>query len=357
MIKLRVVIIDDSVIYRRVLCETVTGTGLATVIGTAADGQSGLEKVAAAEVDIVLLDIFLPDINGIEVLAAIRRQRPDLPVIMISSGGRNNAEWVLKSLQNGAMDFIVKPSGDNVRLNTALLRERLGKLFADILRKRIAVGGGPAPVLSGDSQQQRRVYMSSRVPIVIAASTGGPAALESLLQSLSGRVVNPILIVQHMPPEFTKPLAEGLAVRTGRTVVEAAANMPVSEGLVVIAPGGWHLRVKTLGSSRLLELTEDDYVNGVRPAADVLFDSVADAYSGQRVIALILTGMGQDGTAGLRRIKQQCVCYAIAQDEETSVIFGMPRSAAEAGLINEMLPLGCIGPRLAEIVGGSEVYV
>ena len=346
---LRVLVADDSPVYRKILTQAVEGTGLATVVHTASNGGLAIERLENGAYDAVLLDVNMPELDGMEALSIIKARWPSLAVIMISGVGGGSAAITLRALRNGALDFIVKPLDQDYNRNMDLVRGSLQHLFAQIRMNRIAASSAkkspvPAPAPKRAAQ---KTHIDGVDIIVIASSTGGPMALESIFQNFGEGFHKPMLLVQHMPPDFTRVLADSLSQKSRMPFREGAEGDVVRAGQCLVAPGGCHMEVRRQSRTQVtVHLQQNPMVNGVRPAADVLFESVADAYAGMRVLAIVLTGMGADGTKGLQALKQKCRCYCITQDEASSVIYGMPRSVKELGMSDEELDYRSVAARL-----------
>jgi two-component system chemotaxis response regulator CheB len=360
--KLKVLIVDDSLIYRKILAAAVDSTGLATASQTASNGVIALERLAQQHFDVVLLDQLMPELTGLETLAVIKDKYPDLAVIMISDCTKENATVTVRALEMGALDFILKPSDASPDRNMEIIKNHLHILFAQVKIKRSTANVTKSLVRDHGRQESepskkpafardRKKTKLKKVDLtVIATSTGGPVALEQICSLLTPDIKKPILVVQHMPPEFTRVLAESLSRKCLLPVSEGSEGAPVNDGEIVIAPGGYHMVVRGLDDCRrIIRLEETAFVNGVRPAADVLFRSVADTYSGMDILAVILTGMGNDGTAGVNELKQKCNCYCITQSEATCTIYGMPKSICDAGLSDETVDLENIAKRMQQI--------
>ncbi|HVS36106.1 MAG TPA: chemotaxis-specific protein-glutamate methyltransferase CheB [Gemmataceae bacterium] len=359
----RVLIVDDSRIFRAALAEALTGQEGIVVVGSVFSGEKALEFLRASPVDVVTLDVEMPGLDGLQTLAAIQRlnaSRPleaEIGVIMVSAFTSRGADVTVRALQAGAFDFVTKPSSARAESNLAELRRQLTcqiRLF--LARRSVADAAQVERVQApGRLRPARSAHVARPVrAVLIASSTGGPRALDALLPDLRRRVELPVLIVQHMPPRFTQSLAESLARRVGGRVVEAADGDHVQSGTVYIAPGGRHLVLRSQGGRVLTGLNDQPPENHCRPSADVLFRSAAAALGGEAV-AVVLTGMDCDGTAGLRPLKR-AGAYVIAQDEATSVVWGMPGSVVRAGLADEVLPLGDIAAAVQALVGGQGAH-
>jgi two-component system chemotaxis response regulator CheB len=358
----RVLIVDDSRIFRAALEEALAGEEGIEVVGSVYSGEKALEFLQSTPADVVTLDVEMPGLDGLETLAAIqklnaaRTPAEEVGVVMVSAYTRRGADVTVQALQHGAFDFVTKPSGVSADTCLATLRRELACKIRLFVARRGARPPAPAPA-PGSAPVARRRWVEARKgkpvrAVLIAVSTGGPRALEVLLPDLCERVEVPVLIVQHMPAGFTRSLAEQLArkVGAGRAVAEAGDGELLRAGTVHLAPGDRHLVLRGEARRVVTGLNEQPPENGCRPAADVLFRSAAAVLGGD-TIAVVLTGMHRDGTAGLRALKR-AGAYAIAQDEATSVVWGMPGSVVRAGLADEVLPLGDVAAAVQELVRG-----
>ena len=321
---IRVLVIDDSAVARRSVSKVLEGHRDLVLAGLAENGKVGLERIAELQPDVVVLDLEMLVMGGLEMLTEMRAMRSDIPVIVFSAAGDRQAAAAIDALALGASAFVTKPTSSSP--NT--LQDELVPLLR-------AVGTrGPARTGSGSATQRAPVLLRpSTTPvsaIVIGCSTGGPAALASLLTALPGSLSVPILVVQHMPKPFTGLLAERLDRSCALTVTEGSNGDPVEAGRVYIAPGGQHMSVGQTASGAVLALDDGPLVNSCRPAADVLFASAARVYGGG-VLAVVLTGMGHDGLDGTREIIA-AGGSAIVQDRMSCVVGSMPGSVADAGL-------------------------
>lgn len=364
----RVLIVDDSRIFRSALEAALTGQTGVEVVGSVFSGQKALEFLQTTPPDVVTLDVEMPGMDGLETLRAIQRfnavrpAEPDVGVIMVSAHTKRGAETTIRALQDGAFDFVTKPSGPDHEQNLRQLRQQLlNKIRWFVLsRKRTAAAtdaGGPVPASPPTASAFRRLQglragtRRTVSALAIAASTGGPKALETLLPKLRQSTDVPILVVQHMPPDFTRSLADSLARVSQSTVVEARDGDPIRRQTTYIAPGGRHLLVRSERGQLVTGINEQPPENGCRPSADVLFRSAAVAWRGD-LVAIVLTGMGQDGTAGLGAVKR-AGGLVLAQDEATSVVWGMPGSAVEAGIVDEIVPLEGLAEAVAQLAAGT----
>ena len=357
--KKRILIVDDAAVIRRVLTDIVTDDPDLEVAGTATNGRIALQKIDELEPDLVTLDINMPELDGLETLRLIRADRPKLPVIMFSALTARGAEQTIDALSAGASDYVMKPENlgsmqasiDQVvaelipRMKMLLARAETGGRSTrrtDRVDEPMAatiVGRPPVSVRAGAVERSVNCSLQSTPEVVvIGTSTGGPSALEVVLGGIDSSIGVPILIVQHMPPLFTRILADRLDSKSEITVVEAEDGGEARPGIAYVAPGDHHLTIEQgPGVWPRLVLGDGPPENSCRPAVDVLFRSAAEVF-GSRVLAVVMTGMGQDGLRGVEAIVHRGGA-AIVQDEETSVVWGMPGFVARRGLASEVLPL------------------
>jgi two-component system chemotaxis response regulator CheB len=346
MATIRVLLVDDSAVVRRLVKAALDRDPDLEVVGTAADGRIALDRLSELQPDVVLLDLEMPVMSGLETLAALRKTHPRLPVIMFSRFTQKGVVATVHALTLGADDYVPKP-GDGLEVNhciEALLIPKI-KLLAN--RQRQASGGSscpaadtagsptPAPTVT-KAAHSRRVEI-----VVIGTSTGGPNALAELLPAFPSDWRVPLLIVQHMPPDFTARLAERLSEKSRLRVREAAAGELISASQAWVARGDHHMIVERDGNKGRLALHQEPPVNGCRPAVDVLFRSAAEIY-GPGVLAVVMTGMGQDGLRGCERVRE-AGGQIVVQDEASSVIWSMPGAVAKAGLADQVLPVEHLG--------------
>ncbi len=341
MPKIRVLVVDDAVVIRRLVTNCLAESPDIEVVGTAANGQIALAKIEQVNPDLITLDIEMPVMDGLQTLAAIRKTHPKLPVIMFSTLTERGATATLDALALGATDYVNKPANVG-SVGAAILRisEELIPKIKGLCRRGPAALAGAPPRASAEVRkitESRPATLAAAKVLAIGVSTGGPNALSALLPGLARNFPAPIVIVQHMPPLFTRLLAERLATVSGLPAREGEEGTMLRPGEISVAPGGFHMEVKRAVDGVRLHTHEGPPENSCRPAVDVLFRSVAQVF-GDRALAVVLTGMGQDGLRGSECIRE-AGGQVLAQDEASSVVWGMPGAVCQAGLAAKVLPL------------------
>lgn len=355
----RVMIADDSAVIRGLIARALEGEGDVQVVVTVADGRQAVAALARHPVDVIVLDIEMPELDGLSAIPLLLAKAPHAKIIMASTLTLKNADVTLKALAAGAADYIPKPTSSRDMMGPAAFnRELLEKVRslgavararrpADPADRRLtAVPIHRAPVVSA----QPTLRPPSTVPpqiVAIGSSTGGPQALYDVLKHLAPSFGLPIVLTQHMPPTFTTMLAQHITRICGVNAVEAADGMPVERGRVHIAPGDFHMKITNTRTAPIIRLNKEPPENYCRPSVDPMMASIVELY-GPSVLAVILTGMGQDGLRGCKAVVA-AGGSVIAQDQATSVVWGMPGAVANAGLCSQILPIQEIGPRLKTI--------
>jgi two-component system chemotaxis response regulator CheB len=344
---IRVLVVDDSVVIRRIVTDLLAADPGIEVAGVAQNGRIALTKVAELKPDIVTMDIEMPEMNGIQAVRELRRSNPRLPIIMFSTLTERGGSATLEALASGASDYVTKPSNTgSIAQSQQNIREQLiPKIKALAGTRRLCAAGMPARI---PSPVARRPRTQGFAVLAIGSSTGGPDALATVLPALPADLGVPVVIVQHMPPLFTRLLAQRLDAACRLRVSEAEPGDRVVPGRILIAPGGCHMEVVRKGTDLQVRLTQDPPENFCRPAVDVLFRSVAAAY-GERSLAVVLTGMGRDGEKGAT-VLRTAGGEVVAQDEATSVVWGMPGAVAMAGLADRVLPLDRVAPDVVNAI-------
>jgi two-component system chemotaxis response regulator CheB len=347
MPKIRVLIVDDAVVFRRLVAEELNKDPTLEVVGTAPNGRIALARLPQVNPDVVILDVEMPEMDGLATLKELRKTNPRLPVIMFSALTERGAEATLDALALGATDYFTKPTNTGgLDSSLAVIREQLiPEIKALSAKARAGTPGGTQATIPS-----RPVLAAPRLPsgavrvVALGASTGGPNALAEVFRRLPADFPVPIVLVQHMPPMFTRLLAERLSAEFPIRVREGGPGSPLQPGTAWIAPGNYHMIVAADGNQIRTHLHQEPPENSCRPAVDVLFRSVAQTF-GPDVLAVILTGMGQDGLRGCEAIRE-AGGQILAQDEATSVVWGMPGFVARAGLADRVLPISLIGEEI-----------
>ena len=365
--KIQVLIVDDSALMRNLIGRIVESEPTFEVVGKAMNGVFALKKLETLEVDVIILDLEMPEMNGIEFLKKRKELKIDIPVIILSSIARRGAEVTMEALSLGASDFIKKPSG-SVSEDIHVVGEHLIELIKAYGGKRkayvpyrpaeptaVAIPTPAQPVPSSYFAPSKPVTLPSGVLrphsnlqiCVIGISTGGPNALRQVFASLDPDFPLPILVVQHMPAGFTAEFARSLDKSCPLEVKEAEDGDLVKRGRILIAPGDWHIEVEKKSLAAIVRVNQNDQLNGHRPSAGVLFKSVARQY-GSAVLAVIMTGMGRDGSAEIGEVFR-AGGLTLAQDEGSSVVFGMPKVAIEMGHAERVVSLAEMAPTLNKL--------
>ncbi len=363
---LRVLVVDDTVLYRKIVSDVLAKIPEVEVVGSAHNGKAAISKLTTLKPDLLTLDIEMPEVNGIQVLEHIQKNAPHIGAIMLSTLTQEGGAMTMKALELGAFDFIPKPQEGNMLGNQKKIETAIVPMIR-AFRKKPRLAGRVKPVspvarpgargaafAKGTPVSARRPTFKGRQAkseiIAIGISTGGPNALAVMLPMIPKNIGVPILIVQHMPPMFTQSLAHSLAGKSQVDVREAKQGEPIVPNTAYIAPGGKQMKIVAGadGKSRVIKITDAPPENGCKPSVDYLFRSVASHYVG-RATGVIMTGMGSDGTDGLKMMKQNGATI-IAQNEATCVVYGMPREAAETGLADAVLPLNEIADMIVKTV-------
>jgi len=343
--KIKVFMVDDSAVIRLALRKLLESDKDIEIIGYARNGKEALEQLKIHKPDVITLDVEMPVMNGIETLKEIITMPHPIPVIMVSSITKAGAQVTLEALNLGALDFVTKPSA-----SSSLELERVKN---DLISKvKGAAGVEPKHIATIAAQvlKENKTTVSSKLSIsvdtfkkskykvvLIGISTGGPPALQEILPQFPKEFPLPIVVAQHMPPGFTKPMAERFDKLSPLNVNEAKDGDILKPGKIFIGKAGFHIKIKKRGSTAYLNITEEPKDTLYHPQIDIMFETAAEVFGGD-VIAVIMTGMGSDGTEGLKQLKMHNA-FVIGQNKETSAIYGMPKVAYESGVVDKILPL------------------
>jgi two-component system chemotaxis response regulator CheB len=359
---LKIVTVDDMLTYRIILSSLLRKIPGVKVVGSASNGKEALKKIESLRPDLITLDVEMPVMDGLKTLEEVKKNWPETGVIMVSGANKKNADITVTALQKGALSFIVKPdatSTDEAKeyLLTSL-RKEIGAFLEGLRKlrqgKKTGARRSRRPMDRPTPKRLRSHTSPPKNPEVVALgiSTGGPKALSDVIPKLPGNLPFPIVLVQHMPPLFTKSLADSLDRKSALKVKEAEKGETIEPGTVYIAPGGHHMVVKKIGARRIIDLNSNPPEHGCRPAVDVLFRSVAAAFEPKRTITVVMTGMGDDGCQGAAMLKRKGA-YCIAQNEESCVVYGMPRCLVDKGIAHEVLDLPEIPQAISKLAGGG----
>ncbi|MFD2616870.1 protein-glutamate methylesterase/protein-glutamine glutaminase [Terrilactibacillus laevilacticus] len=340
MKKISVLVVDDSAFMRRMLQDMINSDPDIEVVATARNGETALKKTLELKPDVITLDVELYEENGLDVLTKIMAQCPT-PILIVSGGTQKGADAAREAIKRGAIDFIAKPSGQ-ISLDIEVIKEELIEKIKQCKEIDLRMNGKLADNKHEERKRQasdhtKRSHPSRKI-ICIGASTGGPKALYEVISRLPKDLQAAVLIVQHMPSKFTKSLAERLNETSSCNVSEAVHGEIIQNGHAYIAPGGHHMTIKEDGKNLRIDLIDTPPLHGVKPAFDVLLQSLCPLNQYQFIIA-ILTGMGKDGAEGTKLLKKRTCCYTIAESRETAVVFGMPKMLIETVEVDEVLPI------------------
>lgn len=357
-LKKKLLIVDDSAFMRKLISDFFHDSKLIEVVGIARNGQDAINKIKTLQPDVLTLDVEMPVMNGLEALRRIMVDTP-VPVVMLSSTTKSGAESTMQAMEYGAVDFIAKPSG-TISLDLHKIKEELVEKVENAAQVSIHKMKKRSPVsLKNNGQNSAENSLSNhsntikwdklnKMVVLIGTSTGGPRALQEVITKLPRDIHAPVLIVQHMPAGFTKSLAQRLNQLSELEVKEAEHGDLIQNGHVYIAPGGYHMRIQKRFSSYYIVLDDKEPARaGHRPAVDVLFEDASQLNDLDK-IAVIMTGMGSDGSLGLKQLKKSGNVMAIAEAASTCIVYGMPKAAVETNLVNEVVELDQIAKTIIQ---------
>lgn len=347
MIK-NIMVVDDSALMRRVMCDIINVDSSLHVSEVSRNGEEAYDKIKSMKFDAIVLDINMPKMNGLELLEKLKREKIEVIVIMASTLTKEGSKETIRALELGALDFVTKPG---------TIIEAKGEDFASkllmVLRGVLLGGGYIKPKKSLIKSKLEPVIRSTGnlKLVALACSTGGPKALQSVIPYLPKNLNAPVVLVQHMPKGFTKSMADRLNELSDIFVKEAEDGESLENGTVYVAPGGYHMMVETKKDGRsLIKLSLEPAIGGLRPCANLMYESIK-ATNFDQITCVVLTGMGMDGMEGIRSLDKEKSIYTIAQDAETSVVYGMPRAVADAGITDVIVPLKEVAKSIIKNVG------
>lgn len=344
----KILVIDDSALMRRIICDIISLDEEFEVTDMAADGAEGIAFLSQKTYDVVILDVVMPKVDGITVLKKMRQMNDAPPVVMFSSEVGEGTSVTIQALELGAFDFIKKPNSILDARN-----EKFVKRFLQIIH--LATYSQKRPSRKKSDGKTHQINLRHSLPrgesiVAIASSTGGPKALQRVIPLLPADLEVPVLIVQHMPTGFTASLAQRLNELSKLNVVEARDGQKLEKGTAYLAKGGLHMEVVRSGGGHMISLKDGPTREGVKPCANYMYESLAET-DYDSIVCAVLTGMGQDGTIGIQNLKSAKSVYTIAQDEETSVVYGMPRAAVKAGLVDQIEPIDKVAEAISKVLG------
>ncbi|MGE3609336.1 MAG: chemotaxis response regulator protein-glutamate methylesterase [Bacteriovoracaceae bacterium] len=348
---MRVLVVDDSIVFRTQISAALNGVSGIEVVGTAPNGKIALQKLEQLSVDLITLDMEMPELNGLETLKIMREKGFKTKVIFFSSLTVKGAEITLQALRAGADDFVTKPTNDVASFEMA------GQMIKEALVPKVLQFGNikiessiTKPVIESPRIINTKKKLASAFPqaIVIASSTGGPSALEEIFKHLKGPFNKPVFIAQHMPAVFTEILAKRLSDICKAPVREGKNGEVVEKGVVYIAPGDFHMLLEKKDNTVVISLNQNPQRNSVRPAADYLFESAADVY-GKSLLGIVLTGMGEDGARGAKYLREKDG-LVIIQNKESCVVFGMPGAVFNNDDFDEIQDLQTIANSMKSVI-------
>ena len=338
------------------MTEIVNKTEYGIATKSASGGQIALEWLSQCEFEVMLIEVYAIKEIGVESIRTIRRNYPRLEIIIMSDQNPESAQLTLEAMNMGAIDFIMRESGESSVQSDIKTISEIDAVFTQIkVRQYLPIDNVDKAIEHKTTNVEIKKRFNGEIDLVlITSSTGGPIALEEICRHFPENFSKPVLIVQHMPADFTAVLAASFDKKFRASFSEGKTGDLIKNGQIIIAPGGQHMVIEEVfGKPPTIHLLQTPFVNGVRPSADVLFQSVANVYRGKNILVIVLTGMGNDGTRGVKVLKENCNCYCITQSERSCVVYGMPRCVFNEGLSDEVVDLNDIAYRINQIVSGK----
>ena len=357
--KKKILVVDDSALMRRVMCDIINSDDRFQVVEQAYDGEAAYSLLKKNQYDGVVLDVNMPKLNGIQLLRMLQKDKIRTRIMMASTDTKEGAQVTLEALELGAIDFIEKPANIIYLKGDGFKKKFLDILYAVVTSRQTNISN--VPTISKQKQEENtqklvslvrknHTSVSGKKIVALACSTGGPKALQSVIPRLPAELAAPVLIVQHMPKGFTKSLAERLDSLSKMKVKEAEEGDVIENGTVYISMGGKHMNVVTKGGRAVIAYTDEPAREGVKPCANYMYESLKNSDYAQ-VVCVVLTGMGADGTKGIVNLETSKKIHVIAQDENSSTVYGMPKSIAATGLVNQVVSLDDVAQEIIMNVG------
>lgn len=355
--KKNILVVDDSALMRRVICDIINSDGTFQVADICRDGLEAYEKLKANTYDGVVLDVNMPRMDGLQLLEQLQKERIKATVIMVSTATTKDAKTTILAMERGAVDFVAKPT-NVIEAKGQDFKARLLKVLSAVIRTELKYRDKRRNMMDVRISEERiparrdqAAIRSGNKIVALACSTGGPKALQSVIPYLPQNLNAPMVLIQHMPSGFTKSMADRLNEVSPICVKEAEDGDILKKGTVYVAPGGKHMEIKkSSDGSHRVKLNDLPPIGGLRPCANITYDSLKDCGYDQ-VVCVVLTGMGADGTNGILSLSKSKPVYVISQSAETCVVYGMPKAIAETGLVNEVVPLNEVAQAITKNVG------
>ncbi|MBU5472906.1 MAG: chemotaxis response regulator protein-glutamate methylesterase [Clostridiales bacterium] len=355
--KKNILVVDDSALMRRVICDIINTDSIFQANDVCRDGLEAYEKLKTTKYDAVVLDVNMPRMDGLELLEKLQQEHINATVIMVSTTTTEDAEVTMLAMERGAVDFVAKPY-NIIEAKGEDFKQKLLSVLQAVLKSGNAQKSFTAPakpvaktVITKSVSASKSAVAAGKKLVALACSTGGPKALQSVIPYLPKNMDAPMVLVQHMPKGFTKSMAERLNEISEISVKEAEEGDILKKGWVYIAPGGKHMEVvKAGGSEHKIHLNDEPAIGGLKPCANITYESLRTT-DFDKIVCVVLTGMGADGTKGILSLKEQKPLHVIAQNAETCVVYGMPKSIAESGVVDEVVPLTEVAPTIIKNVG------
>lgn len=351
----KILVVDDSALMRRVICDIIESDKKFQVADQAADGYEALELLMKNQYDAVVLDVNMPKMTGLQLLEELRRNKISVRVMMASTDTGEGAKTTLDALEFGALDFIQKP-GVASQYRGEAFRKEFMRVLEGVSNGRPSFGPEEkaatrtAEAVSKSVDGHRAIGTNGAKVVAIASSTGGPKALQSVIPKLPAGLDAPVLLVQHMPKGFTASLAGRLDAMSAIAVKEAQEGEELQKGTVYVAMGGAHMNVVNSGGKHIFHYSDEPHREGVKPSANYMYESLLGSRF-DKVVCVVLTGMGSDGTEGIRNLKAGKKVHVISQDQESCTVYGMPKAVVTAGLSDQTVPLERIAQEIALNIG------